>query len=393
MPSTVQLIFIVIKIVMYFFLYIGGNAMARSCNRAQYWCCAILPIMAYTFSSGLRFGREIDYNLYYFEYNDIVLGRTDFFEFEPIFTITTLFLGKLCGLEWQYMVVFMSFFLIFSCVVFLERYKEVSAIALPLFVFNMRLAENTMRWFFAFSFLLIALSYFKNSKYTLRKSYYSFAFFSFLAVMTHYFMGVVIIIYILLMIPKKCILGPKLSICVFAVSILFSSPLMFGGFIDDVARLEFLTGRFEHYAANAEMYITGEGTEGYDGMDYSSYIYSVFMILVGYRIVQLKPSLVLPYNIALIGIFTAPLLSKLEIGLRIRYVFFSFQFLILAYTFVYILHNRVKRSLIMKLICIILILNMIRTQITIPLDLPDSKLLYVWDRNGRNYLDVDSYYK
>lgn len=393
MPSIVQLIFISIKVMMYLLLYVGGNAMARSRNGSQYWHYAIIPIIAYTFSSGLRFGRDIDYNLYYFEYNDIVLGKTDFFEFEPIFTITTLFLGKLCGLEWQYMVIFMSFFLIFSCVVFLERYKEVSALALPLFVFNMRLAENTMRWFFAFSFLLIALSFFRNPKYTIKKSYYSFVFFSFLAVMTHYFMSFVIIIYLLLMISKKCLFGPKLSLCIFAISIFFSSPLMFGGFIDDVARLEFLTGRFEHYATNAEMYITGEGTEGYDGLDYSSYIYSIFMIIVGYKIVQMEPSLVLPYNIALVGIFTAPLFSKLEIGMRMRYVLFSFQFIILAFSFMYIFTNKMKSILLLKVICILLLLNMARSQIAIPLSQPDSHLLYVWDRNGQKYLDVDSYYK
>lgn len=69
-------------------------------------------IFVYTLYSGLRWGRGVDYNVYYWVYENIKNGisREDN---EPLFELLVKISAWL-GFSWQGFVVFMSFFLIFA---------------------------------------------------------------------------------------------------------------------------------------------------------------------------------------------------------------------------------------------------------------------------------------
>lgn len=114
-------------------------------------------IFVYTLYSGLRWGRGVDYNVYYWVYENIKNGisREDN---EPLFELLVKISAWL-GFSWQGFVVFMSFFLIFAWCFFLKDYKKYLALALPFLCLNLTMAENLMRWCLGFSFILIGLSY------------------------------------------------------------------------------------------------------------------------------------------------------------------------------------------------------------------------------------------
>lgn len=361
--------------------------MARSKTDKQYWCCSILPIMAYTLNVGLRFGRGMDYNLYAISYKALVDGEMKFSDFEPIFGGLVFVFGKLLGLEWQFLVVFMSFTLIFSCVCFLRHYKETSMIALPLFVTYVGLAENTMRWFLAFSFVLIGFSYYLDKKCPMKQRRWFFVIFCVLGFLTHYGFIIVELVFVLLLLCKNAF-PLRYSIVIFILCLLFASPMVLGRFADLITSLNILTGRYEHYATNAEVLLTGDGEEIYQGLPFTLRIYCLFMMILGYKVVTINKSLILPYNIALVGAFSAPLLLQLEIGLRINKVIYVFQFIILAYIFFYIFTNKIRVPFIVKILSVLILFNMVRSEIGTPMKTSDDHLLYIWDRHDQDYLDT-----
>lgn len=114
-------------------------------------------ILVYTLYSGLRWGRGVDYNVYYWVYENIKNGvsREDN---EPLFELLVKISAWL-GFSWQGFVAFMSFFLIFAWCFFLKDYKKHLTLALPFLCLNLTMAENLMRWCLGFSFILIGLSY------------------------------------------------------------------------------------------------------------------------------------------------------------------------------------------------------------------------------------------
>ena len=373
---------------MYVFLIIGGRNMAHAKTEKNYWISAMLPICAYTFTSGLRFGRDVDYNIYYFVYKGLLDGSENLSDFEPVFNFFVLLFGDFLGLKWQIMVLFMSFFLIFSCVYFLKNYKECSAYALPWFVYHMSLAENTARWFFAFSFILLGLSFYLKDKKS-SKDVWLFWFFFLMAFLTHY--GIIIIEIIIggFVCLKNRTIKPKYSLVLLALCAFFTSPLFLEKIGEYIALLGILTGRFEHYAIDADKYFVGQ--EEYQAMQSSQYLYCVIMIYYGYKIIKVKQSLFLPYNIALVGIISNPFLAQLEIGLRINSVLFVFQSFVLGYVFVYMYRGKMFQSLFLKIICILIFVNLGRHVIFDPIKTKDSRLLYIWDKREKDYIDPDSY--
>ena len=366
--------------------------MALSKTDSQFWRCALLPICAYTLNSGLRFGREIDYNTYAEEYRYWIQGASGISDFEPIWRLLIFIFGNILSLEWQCLVIFMSFFLIFSGCLFLKNYKEVSMYAVPLFAFYVELAENTMRWFVAFSFSLIALYFFLNFKIILKKRIIFLLFFFTLGFLTHYGFIIVEILLLFILFSKRVLFSPKLSIPIFCCCFIFSSPLFLGQYAELLNQIDFLSGKFVMYTYNTEKWLTGEGAEEYTGMNISKVIYSLYVITLGYKVVLNNYKLVIPYNIVLLGTFSAPLLLKLEIGVRLNAVLIAFQFLIFAYIFNYVRLDKIRTHFVVKLLTFLIVFNMGRSQIMDSLEKTDSQLLYVWDRDGRDYLEIGKYY-
>lgn len=68
---TVKLVFIIVNFVCLFIMWKYSNRLAKSNNGTVCRQSALMVILAYSFNMGLRFGREIDYNIYFDRYNGI----------------------------------------------------------------------------------------------------------------------------------------------------------------------------------------------------------------------------------------------------------------------------------------------------------------------------------
>lgn len=370
-------IYLGLQLLMYILLGVGGMKLAHARNNKLYWLVSILPILAFGLNFGLRWGRGVDYNLYYWIYNNILHGIT-VEDVEPLWKLLVLVVGNVLNLPWSGMVLLMSLFLIFSLVCFMKNYREVAYFALPLFALNAVQSQNLMRWFLAFSFFLIALKYLED------KSMKYFFIFSTCSFLIHFGFIIIIIPVYLLHFCKKAILPPWAS-----VSIFFSSYFLFNrDYMSVLAGFVYklnIGSRFALYQNNAEIWLTGDNLEMM-GISTIGIVNSIYIIILGYRMVQKRTNLIFMYNITLVGIVTAPAMAQIELMWRINLIFFLFQFIILSYLFNdYVSLKKCRNTLICIITIGVLLLN-IRSSVLQPLTAKKNSTYYIWDSHGRKVL-------
>ena len=122
MLTNNHLIYCTLQTFMYILFCIGGIKISRiTNNRSSFWIASILPILAFGLNYGLRWGRGVDYNLYFWVYNNLLKGIA-IEGSEPLWNILVRISGNVFHLPWQGMVMFMSFFLMFSCTFFFQNH-------------------------------------------------------------------------------------------------------------------------------------------------------------------------------------------------------------------------------------------------------------------------------
>ena len=78
--SDIKLIYILLKILLFIVFCFSGSWLSKAKTNKSYWMIAIVPMLAFAIIEGLRFGRLIDYNVYYFRYIDLGEGIEQFYE-------------------------------------------------------------------------------------------------------------------------------------------------------------------------------------------------------------------------------------------------------------------------------------------------------------------------
>ena len=351
-----------------------------------YWYCKdtskkyflMVPILLISLNEGLRFGRGTDYNVYYFNYQDIIHGY-DVRSNEFLFT-------KLCelndflNLPYQGLVYFMSLILIVSGTLYLRNHKNIIPFALPLFMIFTIDAENLMRWFTAFSFLLIGVSYLEQDNVK------RFVLFSVCAFLFHSGIIVIIPAYLLLYYIRRPLLRPLYS-CIIYIAIYFFFKTSF--MLEFVQYMNIFSGmtQFSGYVDNADEWLTGTANFEAQKLNIGTVIMDLIVINLGYKILDYKPKLIYVYNMCLIGTILSPALNQIEILYRICLLFKVFQFIIIAYSVCFFISNRC-RPMIYSVLTWFVILNLIRVHILNILMEPytSNSYLYVWDKMGREVL-------
>ena len=186
----VKAIFLFLKGWEFLTFYKCGARMDASKNTIVYWRLSIIPIIVYSLVEGLRFGRRIDWNLYCERYLDI--ANSSQYLSEPLFYYTSLFFRNI-GIPYPFYIVLLSFLFISSAILLLSNFKGELKWSMPLLLYFTLLSENYIRWYFAFSFLLIGIHCYLNhgNKKALL--------FSILAILTHN--GISVIVLFLLLKP------------------------------------------------------------------------------------------------------------------------------------------------------------------------------------------------
>lgn len=343
-------------------------------------------IAAYTLFAGLRWGRGVDYNVYYGVFQEIAKGIND--GWEPLFYVICRAIS-IIGLPWQAMVMLMSCLLICSLCNFFSILKNQLYVILPFVVVNLNDAENVMRWFMAFSFFLFAIAFFfKKEKYYLRKSMLLLV----ACLLTHYGFIIPVIIFILLYILNEFIdIKPNVAMLLYvAVTFMFETDMMM--YFDSYIQQINVGTRFAQYQNNSEAWLTGSGSHDVfnesSGFSFFKFLPDVAIIYLGsiWRDSCSNKKGKLIYTLALFNIIFSPIASQIELLYRVNSVFSIFKVVIIALFFDMYKKGYVRNSLLNILLLIVFLLK-VYTITTYPLTCKKIDTYFVWDSNGRPTLD------
>lgn len=364
---------------MLFVLYRAGIAIQE--NGKIISSAGIAAICIYTLNEGLRFGRGIDYNIYYDHYLDIAAGRETKLEF-----VFVQLCRCLIGLDFSFqtLILFMSFMFILSLLNFMQNFRGEIPLALPFFVFFSRPdVENMVRWYLAFSFFLFGLSdLLKREKLSWR-----YFLFSLIGCSIHYAILPIPFAFFIIYQFKHIMLKPYISIPLFlCVYILFRAEAM-SQYVDIVNLLANASGeKFGNYGENAEYWLTGgfagEEVSGKIGISEMAFLF--VLVILGHRILKdSDKKYIFSYNLFILGFLFLPIAKKLELVVRYDAIFYFFRAIVLA-AILYTYFIRKCARLIpafSAIVLIVLLYNPIKSIKNILTGNP-MKCLYIWDKSG-----------
>lgn len=388
--SSVRFTYLFLEALLFLTFVISGYLLSKTKNNIQYWITSLIPIIAFAFVSGLRFGRGIDYNGYYFTYTYINSTR---YEFEPGFELLVRFFNAL-DVPYQGFILFCSTIYILGFLVLLKEFKTYSFYILPLFL-GLYGLQNFVRWYLAFSFLLIATANILNKKFLLA------AMFAVISYLIHEGMIIPISIMLLFFLfANKKVIRPEISIPIFIIMLIISSVELLSRTLFILNYLSFYTGseRAQRYFELSSVIANGELSTGISEKSLMNNIRYLLVytlpIYFGAKFINQNMAIQSTkikwiYNLAVFSIITFPLFSLVEIFNRISGVLVCFSFFIIGIsTFTAIKQRSI--SMIHKIIyygLLISYLSSLYPIIKIPFDKEnDSEMLFIWDANGRKYL-------
>lgn len=338
-------------------------------NKSYVYFC-ILPIIVFIVVYGLRWGRNVDWCVYYGVYERMKIYDISYHE--PIFTFIWGAAAKL-GLSYPIIISFCSCLFISSIFYFCKPYKYALYLIIPLIIIlNASLTENLIRFYMAFSFALIALRLYLDKKYLLASIFFL------CSSLTHYGIILVILVYLLVGHMKFILASPKITISICILIILFFTPEMMkhASFILDFFRI---FEKFDQYQVDAIGWLTGKGQTA-QSLEKSTLRYFVssipywIVVIKGYDVCKKDKNLIPIYNLMLIGVILRVPSAEIDILYRYFSIFLPFYCIMLSFVLIYLQNIKQDKQ---KLILYVFILFWIYTNVA-PLK-EEVFMHYVWD--------------
>ena len=385
--SDIRFIYILLKLILFFIFCCGGFMLSKTTTRRSYWTTAIIPILAFAIVEGLRFGRLIDYNLYYFRYIDIGQGGDQFYEL--MFSVICYVLYN-CGIPYHIFIFLQCLFLIYATLLFFENYKGAVKYALPIVLGLYILNENFIRWYLAFSFILLSI----NSTIKEKKAWAWI--WAICGVLTHFGFFFYLIILLGKGLLNRVTIKPIISTGLVLISTFFITITEIGGFIVLVSNLFLKLGigslsdglniRLSQSADLVSGYVGTMGMMETSFMGNIRYILSCLPgIYWGRKYMQTYKNGIYIYNLFIIGAIFNPLLSMVEMLGRISSSLLMFLSIVSGVVFIKKLNNR--SHIVIFILCLLSFLSSCWPSISIAFAYSrDIDMMFIWDANGRNYL-------
>lgn len=397
----IKTIYILLLLLMTLCMFFSGKIMQKVGN--GFWKSSFMAIVAFTLNEGLRFGRGVDYNTYATnQFLEIEQKISDPIITDWLFVAISRMIISLGG-GWQVMVLFMSFTLIYAICFFIYHHaKDVAPWALTVFaLLYSKSPENLMRWYLALSFVIIGITYYLNDS-NLLKNKLLFVLFSILGFLCHYGIILVPVAFLFLFIIKRIFLNPLITIGLYFVfAILFSMEFM-KYFLDFVQLFSYLNDTTANvYLDNSDYYVIEGGIASKNGnigfMPFSLFGVHMIGIFLGYKVIKAKKDSVLNFcfNCYSLGFALYSIGNQNELLNRYVQCFQLFGFIVLAYALYFLFHKNIKLHFnpFVQFLAILLLFNQMRVVFINPFRDPISEhYLYVWDSNGRKYIDNWTYY-
>lgn len=345
-------------------------------HRKCYWRYAIFPISFYGLEEGLRWGRETDWNFYYYVYEDYLHGISS--NHEWLFQLLWRSFASF-GLPYPYVITACSVFFIFALFFLFKPYasrKEFTYI-IPLCVAcHIITSSNLIRWYMAVSFMLIGCRLFSERKFRM-------AILCFVAAISTHFFSIVIVLFLLcLFYYKKIIMRPAWAclVCVLLLLLFDRSMLAKFGFIYDYLGM---FNRFSGYLDNGYSWIIG-ADNGYSGtksvlMSFVTFMPYFAFIISGHHLMQKGALQVVYYNLVVVASMLKIISSGLELFSRVYYFFDFFICLSCIMSVGYI--RKTSGKFIYKLLLVLCVFYIVRKFLYMcePMQY-DELMLYVWDK-------------
>lgn len=313
----ISLIYFFVKLFEIIVFFKCGSLIEKKGDKA-YWKIALFPIIVFALIEGLRWGHDIDYNVYAVRFTMINSWLTYDERSSPLFTIIVYAL-KLVGGSYPLFLIIESFFLMFSAFLLLQLYRDRAKWIVPCFLIAFLPNENFIRFYFALAFVICSFYFFLEKKY-IRTSILLLG-----AVSMHFAMFCVIGIYLLIPILMRKRIDPRIVIGFLIVTLFFIS----------VTSLDFLvliSQKLAHIFGNsnnvAVAYLNGmdkivSGNHGQMGLMHSSSTNTVKQMLIyvplfwwGFDIIKKYRYGTFVHNISVLNVLVSPIFSQVEILCR-----------------------------------------------------------------------------
>ena len=384
--TITAVIYLIVKFVEITVITLSGIAISRLPKNMPskcYWQIAIWAIMAYACGEGLRWGHMNDYNYLCQDYYSI----SGFFELtrNPLWS-TIIYTCRIIGIRYNFFIFLQCGFLFYSIMLLVRKYSKYAAYILPLAVIGILGNENYIRWFTAFSFLLIGLYFFINNKNV--KAYI----FIFMAVMIHFGYMFIFIIFLLFKPLNRLNLNSYILCGLVVFSILFADITFFSDSISELSTFLISMGLTEDvndgfgYLGIAGSVVGGEYESGIT----TSSVYAKIIKIATHVPVILFAKKIVPqnvqyynsfYNIYAVGILLGQFLFQVELLSRYA-ILFVFFFCVVGGIFYKSLLQE-KKHLVYQLIVIVGILSYFIPYVKAPFVRDDVDMYFLWDSEGQ----------
>lgn len=381
--------YIILKLLLFAVFFIFGYILSKTKTRKSYWMTALIPIITFAVVEGLRFGRLIDYNLYYFNYVDIGHGTATFYELLFYFICHSLYN---LGIPYYIFIFLQCLFLISATFLLFENFKINIRFALPIVLGLYIMNENYIRWYLGFSFILLSLNSIIKDKKVGTWVY------AICGVLTHF--GFLFYLAILLgkEILNRFTIKPVISIFM----VLFSTFLMSVTDMNILVQISNILLKLGIGSLSeglnvrlTEMGSLIAGNVGSFGIMETSLASNIRNMLVclpgiywGYFYMRRFEKGIYIYNLFVIGAILSPIFGQVEMLVRISDSMYMLSCIVLSVVFTERLNLKsLKKSLVIYVICLFSFFASCWPSISIAFSYDNDKdMMFIWDANGRNYL-------
>ena len=383
----IKFIYIILKLIELGVFFVFGKKIIHSKTNKEYLLASIIPIFTYSIIEGLRFGRLIDWNVYYFRYNQLGIN-VEYLDYEPLFRYICYFLNLL-GVSYPWFIFLQCLFFITTVFIFLKNYKDYITYAVPLILICSTGNEMFIRWFLGFSFILLSLNSLINKRYI-------WTFFWFIcAICCHSGLIIWAVFILFFKYLNKYTLRPLYSIILLFITsfILSLSDLTFitqiTSFLSPIIGESLSTGK---YLDETESLLSG--TWGKVGIMEHPLTFNIRLFIMYAPVVFFGKEVLLRYkyglffyNLLTIGAIFSPLFSLIEIFDRMVSSLIFFFCLVGGIFYYEKLNFKIKKTEKMTyLIALISLLFSIYPYFSDMLWRSTNEMMFIWNANGRNFL-------
>lgn len=395
-----KLIYVVFLLSCFILSFYSGKRAASTRTTKEYWKACLPAILLFSSFYGLRFGRLVDYNLYFDRYTG--LGKSllysegigDTYEFG--FAHLCHFLAGI-GVPYQLFIFLCALLFILSLTALLRPYKQSLAFSFPILYFYNGALEMLIRWCLGVPFLLLAVALLerRGCKFSF-KTLAIYAALSLAACSMHSGLIVLAVAFYLLSFVRFTIKPVWIFILILITEFVASTQIFL--VFSDMLRLLNISDRAEFYIDRFDDSML-HGFKG-NGLRVASFINKIKNIVIFTFPLYLTNVILRKYkvstfffNIWALGVILQPLLSQAEILDRMMAVQLLFMSVVLAPALHHTIKNWSSEPLYVKVHFVLCVGFIAYTIIRSTIEREWFEELFIWDADGRDTLPVQLFIK